>query len=275
MLNRARTLWRLYRLNGLQGTLRRVQLQMGWRRYGTDPATSEAHASAQQELATPPLQDSIAVYTAQYGSAHALPTPTNKLPHICFTDVLAFRADGWDVRYMPMADTSRRAARRLKLLPHHFLHEFDWWVWHDASLQLTTSAAALACQCLESGRELATFRHPERDCVYREAEAVNWYHLDDPRVVESQVNRYRQIGFPSRFGLLETALLVRRNVPAVRELNEAWFEELSQGSERDQLSLMPCLWQSGLKWHELEGCREDNPYSQYDAATLGGGRSSC
>jgi len=157
--------------------------------------------------------------------------------------------------------SARRAARKAKLLSHHYLPQFDWWIWQDASMRLDVPAQSLVGEC--QGCDLAAFRHPERRCTYREADAVKWLGLDSANLVDRQVNRYRDQQFPESRGLLETAIVIRRNRPEVIAFNETWWAELQAGSERDQLSVMVSLWKHGTSCRELPGCREDNPFAAY------------
>jgi hypothetical protein len=84
--------------------------------------------------------------------------------------------------------------------------------------------------------DIALFRHSQRDCLYDEAEACKKAGLDDPDVINYQVQRYRNEGYPAHDGLIEAGVLLRRHTPAVQELSEAWWREICRGSPRDQIS---------------------------------------
>jgi hypothetical protein len=65
-------------------------------------------------------------------------------------------------------------------------------------------------------------------------------------VVNAQMARYRAAGYLAHHGLYENGVLMRRNTPALKEFEELWWREYSNGSVRDQLSMMYCAWATGI-----------------------------
>ena len=53
--------------------------------------------------------------------------------------------------------------------------------------------------------------------------------------------------FPERFGLRSAGIIIRRNNDNVRKFNELWWDEISKGSHRDQLSQMYVSWKTGIE----------------------------
>ena len=59
------------------------------------------------------------------------------------------------------------------------------------------------------------------------------------------MKRYREEGFPENYGLLQSNIMLRRhNDEACIKLMEKWFDELKNGSHRDQLSFNYALWKN-------------------------------
>ena len=58
-----------------------------------------------------------------------------------------------------------------------------------------------------------------------------------------QIDRYRKEGFPENYGLLQSNILLRKhNEQDCIKLMEEWFNELKNGSHRDQLSFNYAAW---------------------------------
>jgi hypothetical protein len=87
-----------------------------------------------------------------------------------------------------------------------------------------------------ANHDIATFIHPDRDCIYQEAGAAIFYQKDDPQTIIHHVYRYSQNGYPPHSGLIASGVLLRRHSAKVKKLNELWWREVEQGSKRDQLS---------------------------------------
>jgi hypothetical protein len=70
-------------------------------------------------------------------------------------------------------------------------------------------------------------------------------HKDTQENVNPQIDRYKKEGFPKDFGLLQSNIMIRKhNEEDCIRLMECWFEELKNGSHRDQLSFNYALWKN-------------------------------
>lgn len=186
---------------------------------------------------------------------------------VCFTDRARYGDAFGPWRVLPPAwshpSVPRRTARWHKALPHRILPGYDVWVWCDGCFELRVPPRPFAVDALAHGPALATFRHHERDCVYREAEACKRLRKDDPAVLDAQAARYRDAGFPPRLGLVETTCVIRRDTPEVRAFDEAWWGEMAGGSLRDQVSFNYVAWRRGFAYHCIDGWRERNKYFNF------------
>jgi hypothetical protein len=196
----------------------------------------------------------LVVFTAIFGARDTLKEPSVVTPgsrYICFTDE-QLQSDIWEVVNPPLTYANpRREARRYKLLPHRFF-ECQYSLWVDGSFKINTDVRELIQRYL--GRaDIATFKHPDRDCIFDEATVCLQLGLDDPRRIERQMRQYRLAGFPQHSGLFSLGVLVRRHTPAVARLNEEWSQELEAGSYRDQLSFPFCIWRLGIACERIDG----------------------
>ena len=131
-------------------------------------------------------------------------------------------------------DEPRRNAKIHKIMPHKYV-DTDISIWLDANMSLNISPEELA-ELWAYDKDVATCRHFERDCLYAEAEACKTWKLDDPKLIDAQMKRYREDGYVAGAGLSECGVIVRKHKPEINKLNELWWEEIVKGSSRDQLS---------------------------------------
>lgn len=96
--------------------------------------------------------------------------------------------------------------------------------------------------------DIALSKHGGRDCVYQEAEACMHLGKDIPANVHPQISKYFDEGYPPHNGMVESGVLFRRNKRHVRELCEAWWQEIENHSHRDQLSFNYVCWKTKTEY---------------------------
>ena len=166
----------------------------------------------------------------------------------------------WKQRVVSIEGDARRTARMVKTLPHRFMPDADVWVWVDSNVRLRIVAAEAVRRWLKG--DIAIPNHPDRRDVYQEAEACVKFRKDDAKTLQRQARRYALDGHPRGWGLAETRIVIRRNTPAIRALNEAWWAEIDAGSNRDQVALPYVCWQQGLRWDVIPGRVNGNGHKQ-------------
>jgi hypothetical protein len=169
---------------------------------------------------------------------------------------------GWEIQPIQLrAANARITARWHKIMEHVLFAEADATLWHDGSHHLLVNPWVVVDQGLSDQTFFATFRHPDRNCIYEEAEVCIARGKDSPERIWCQVERYKSRGYPSGSGLYETACVVRRRCEEVSRLNECWLQELHWGSCRDQVSLPYAIWKVGFQWIGiLPGKRDESPF---------------
>jgi GT2 family glycosyltransferase len=189
---------------------------------------------------TPPeSRPRLVIYTAVVGGYDDLaPAPALfNCDFVVFSDEV-LDAPGWKVRPLNFLHPDpTRAARFVKLHPHLYFEGYEASIWLDANLRPTGDIGAFV-DALAADACIATFLHPERDCIYDEGMECLDYLRDDREVIGGQLDRYRSEGVPDSVGLWETNVLVRRhNDERCIALMTAWWRQIEEGSRRDQLSL--------------------------------------
>jgi hypothetical protein len=92
-------------------------------------------------------------------------------------------------------------------------------------------------------RDYCLMHHPSRNCTYKEAAACMRSNRDDPEVIARHMEKYRAEGLPANAGMVQTGIIGRRNTVGVKEFERLWWEEIQNGSQRDQLSWNYVLWE--------------------------------
>ena len=159
----------------------------------------------------------------------------------------------------------RRQARQHKLLPHLLFPGVRHSIWIDGCFTPCGDFRDLVRMYLSSNVHICTFKHCERNCVYQELEACLRLRKDRPGLMRRQIDRYRQEGYPHNNGLAETGVMLRAHTPEVKEFNELWWDELSRGSVRDQLSFNYSTWRLGMHYGTFRELRRQCQYFRWRA----------
>jgi hypothetical protein len=171
-------------------------------------------------------------------------------------------APGWEIRplHQEFKDPCRNAKIH-KLLPHLYFPDADYSLWIDGSIE-TKSTLPIGRWADEYLREhdLALFKHPSRNCVYEEAMACLKGRSDDTAIIERQMQKYCDEGYPFDNGSAECTVLFRRHTKKTAKFNEAWWTEIKAHSRRDQLSFAYAAHKLGFKYTYLPGLIFNNPH---------------
>ncbi len=192
--------------------------------------------------------DKVIIYTAitnAHDQLHEFPTPYRK---IVFTERQIFSST-WEVKKIQVVP---KIFRHIKILPHLFLPPHEKSVWVDGNITPTDLSVFD-----RSGFWLMA--HPVRDCIYQELIACTKLKKDDAKLMERQVQKYRLEDYPAHNGMCSTGVMIRDNNPDYYPLLEMWWEEVKNGSVRDQLSFNYCAWKLGFRFDTfpfLEGLKK-------------------
>jgi hypothetical protein len=200
------------------------------------------------------LEVKVVVYTAITGGRDTLVEPPSfeGVRYVAFLDRDS-PPNGWMIR--PVCDLFRdpcRNAKIHKVLAHMYFPDVAVTLWVDGNIILKAPIDKLVEECLQTS-DMAIFRHPERDCIYDEAEYCIANRLDNPETIKAQMTRYRAAGYPPHNGLALAGVLLRRHTPAMAALNNTWWAEICAGSRRDQLSFNYAVHTQSLKLNLIPG----------------------
>jgi len=160
---------------------------------------------------------------------------------------------------------SRRTARWHKVNSHKLDVSSLVTVWIDGSHRFKEGVNVVDDLVAQATRltDLATFKHPERNCVYQEILACKQFRKDNPVLMDAQINRYRAEGYPAYAGMVETSCVVRKSSAAVTQFNNAWWQQIEAGSYRDQLSFNYVARKQNFLYGIVPGDRVNSPFFEY------------
>lgn len=200
-----------------------------------------------------------AIYTIITGNYDTIKQPLELTPgadYFLFTNNSHIREAGvWKVVEIPLLNIEGSTekennillSRRVKMLAHEYLPQgYDVSVYVDADMLLKESLSELL-DTMADNRLMAACRHSYCVSVRQEINDLINKGMVDAHQVEQQWQRYVDWGFKDDLGISENGLLIRRHHDArVIQLMELWWGEYQQGCLRDQVSLMPCMHQTGF-----------------------------
>ena len=196
---------------------------------------------------------------------------------VLFTDSLAngaksdiYKSKGsaitWELRPLLWRHSlcKRRTARFHKVNSHMLNLDAECTVWVDGSQKLKPiSLSRQLVTPLASRYSLASFKHPERICIYQEMQACRKLKKDNPLLMRNQINAYKTEGYPPYNGLVETACVFRKQTQQIAEFNKLWWDQISRYSFRDQLSFNYAAWKLKLEYGKIPGCRTSSQFFEF------------
>ena len=191
------------------------------------------------------------IYTCITGGYDTLIEPNfvnNDFDYICFSDNTELTSDVWIVKQLPKETeglSQVKKQRYVKINAHKLLKDYDISIWVDGNVSINNDLNDLLNNTLVDDCSVYVPQHPQRNCIYDEAFAVTALKKDKCEIVNPQMERYKEEGFPKNYGLLQSNIMIRKhnNDDCIR-LMETWFEQLKNGSHRDQLSFNYACWKN-------------------------------
>lgn len=195
------------------------------------------------------------VYTAIYGNYdEPKRQPLLEKPTL-FTDKV--ESEDWEVRKVKRRESSpRMKAKYFKCHSHLISRGISIYI--DGCGTMIGKDFIERCLEYLGDADMLAFKHPDRDCIYTEAEFCRAFKKYINSDIMGQVDDYRKQGWPEHAGLWACGLLVRRNNERVRRFNKLWWKHINKYTYQDQLSFPICVKESGVKLKTLELPLNDN-----------------
>jgi hypothetical protein len=214
-----------------------------------------------------------AIYTVLFGDYDEL----NELPSeissdidaMCFTDDPALTSSTWTVVCVQRAVPGDpvRSQRLVKILGNETLANYDETLYVDNSVVLKADPRDVLDNWLRDC-DLAMPLHSFHETLSDEFDAVVEHQLDSPARVAEQRAHYSE-WFPDAMNsdAIWTAIIARKNTPAVREFQRIWATNVLRYSRRDQLSVGVAIESSHVTVNHVELDNHDSALHKWPAVT--------
>lgn len=189
------------------------------------------------------------VYSAIYGDYDKPKAQPLKEKPILFTDTS--ESTDWEVRKVFREEGHPRMKAKYFKCNSHKL-DCDVSIWIDGSATIKTPDFEKWCMEKLGDNDIALFRHPDRDCIYDEANYCQFMQKYQGVPVVEQVQEYQKQGYPAHNGLWACGLLIRRHNDKIKKFNRMWWRHNKKYTYQDQLSFPVCARECGLKISTIE-----------------------
>lgn len=210
----------------------------------------------------------VVIYTANidsYDRYHSTVVSDKnvKCIYFCNDKDAGVRLKGWDVKQVHKDKefkgwSATKIARYYKLHPHLVLPSHDVSIWVDARFVVhCRNVRRYMRNHFDREDYVACYYHPRKlmddNCSYKEAFVVGTLNKEKTNVLLKQIQKYKSDNFPENYGLFATGIMIRRNNDQVNKFNEFWWNEICEGSVRDQISQVYSAWKTGVKITPIDG----------------------
>lgn len=151
----------------------------------------------------------------------------------------------------------RRNSRIQKIMPHLFI-DTEYSIYLDGNIEPLVAPEKLIE--LLGDKEIAVFKHPEREDVFQEMEAIVQLGKDTRKNIKKQFDYYKKSDYKT--GLYACGVIIRKHTPEIAQLNERWWAQYCRFGVRDQLSFPVAFPKE--KINIIEGSIYNHPYFKFN-----------
>lgn len=169
--------------------------------------------------------------------------------YICFTDNHNLKSKHWEIRVIENKNNldNVKLAKSITTLYHNFVEDYDLSISTGAQMQPTCNLDDFIYKFLPDDKDMSMANHPNRICIYREANKCISKRKDNPSIIKQQMDFYKKEGYPKDNGLIATGIMIRKhNRSYVEKHCELWWDQINKWSSRTQLSFNYILWKYNL-----------------------------
>lgn len=204
----------------------------------------------------------IVFFTAIYGNYD---TPKAILP-IRNVDYVLFTADettadigsrkGWIVKICKQENIGNHLikAKKVKIKFWKFLSkQYEKALWIDGSI-IIKSSRIIAYYLIDGNYPITCTTHPDRDCIYQEAEICLSIQRHKNLPIKQQVDIYRKKCYPENNGLLASGVIEYdlKKLNILKPVLKKWWREILTKTYRDQIGLPYILWKQNTWCNEVK-----------------------
>ena len=169
---------------------------------------------------------------------------------VCFTNRKDIKSENWNVVFVEDKEeryNNKRFANLFKFNPFEMLFKalevnYDICITVDANIRIQKNLDKIISYYCHPLYDITLAKHPIRNCVIAEAEAIVGEKKDTKEAVSQNIKLYHKENYPLKNGMYQTTVMIWKNTNATHTLSLAFTELYHNLSERDQLLLPYILW---------------------------------
>lgn len=143
--------------------------------------------------------------------------------------------------------------RFIKMHPHElFCGQYDYAIYIDGNIQVVSDIRTMI-DGIDKEYGLAMHLHRERNDIYDEYKVCKILKKGNPKMMRSQITRYKKDGLPRKYGMLEAnVIVIDLHSDNAKMIMDEWWEEYRKSeSKRDQIALPYVLWKEKIPIKKL------------------------
>ena len=149
------------------------------------------------------------------------------------------------------------------------LQDIRYHLWIDSNIEIKCQAFIEFCIDRMSAGSILIEHHPERDCIYKEAEYIKSNLDSSPYLqaryrkdwLDAETNHYRSMGMPEEFGFWACGMFMRDTFKTNYAFNKWWDYCLKFSVGSDQFSFAFLAYQQKINIRPFDyGHYWDNPF---------------
>ena len=230
----------------------KISLFLQRKKYNSTIGNSKFQNYIKENLITINMNSRIAIYTCIVGNYDKINEPSyvNKnIDYYIFTDQNIPEDSAWTkidiTSFQEYGKLTPIALNRMiKILPQHFLPDYDYTVYVDGNIKIIADLMPIVCNMGDAFIGIHT--HAIRDCIFLEKNGIILLKKADLNIMKTQLEFYKKDGFPANFGLFQNSIIIRKNCDQCKKIMDMWWGEYQKYPTRDQLSLPYVIWKSGI-----------------------------
>lgn len=221
----------------------------------------------------------ICVYTCitgNYDHLHELEHPEKNIHYYCFTNNPKLKSNTWTIINIKNEGLDNcRLARKIKILGHPTVNQYDIAVWSDADVVWQKPITEFIKKYFKD-TSFSIFKHHARNNIHDEAIACLRCRKDSKDSIEKNLKFYKSVNFPDNNGLCESTVFIKHpKDPKVIKTMEEWFNMVKTYSRRDQLSFNYAVWKTNLKVTYIPLVVWENPWFYIAKHTPNSNNDTC
>lgn len=201
-------------------------------------------------------REKVAIITANIGGIdgiYKMPQQTSKYDYFYYDENnLPF----------PLPNLENRLkSKYLKIQTHHFLPQYDMYIWIDGSIEILSENFVGFLKDSLSNHDITICKHPVRDNVYDELDCIidaikkgdNYLssrYADQQ--LEKEVEFFKSQNFPKSFPLFACYAFARKNNHKVNKCFDEWWRKCTEFSNFDQAMFSYAARKSVLSINALD-----------------------